>query len=66
MCFDIVRFVKFVRSVASLDGPGDKREKGGAGALEVFPEGAGEDYLHAVEEDPAKKESSYLAARIVI
>jgi len=60
MCFDIVGFV---RSVASLGGFRNERENRGAGTREFFLEkGAEEDYLYAVEEDPAKKESSYLAA----
>jgi len=64
MCFNIVRFI---RSVASLDRLRNERAKGGIGTREVFlEEGAGEDYLYAVEEDPAKKESSYLATRIGI
>lgn len=64
MCFGIVRFVG---SVASLDKLCSERAKGGTGTREVFlEEGVGEYYLYAVEEDPAKKESSYLATRIGI
>ena len=64
MCFGIVRFA---RSVTFLDGFRDEREKGRTGTREVFlNKGAGEDYLYTVEEDPAKKESSYLATRVGI
>lgn len=59
VCFNIVRFV------VSLNGFRDEREKGEACTGEVSPEkGGGEDYLHAVEENPAEKKSSYLTAGV--
>lgn len=58
ICFNIVRLVS---SLDRLRGEGE----GGTRAREVLlEEGRGKDGLHTVEEDPAKKESSYLTARI--
>ena len=58
MCFNIVRFV------VSLDGLLDERAKGVCTHEVPLEKGGTKDYLHAIEEDPAKEESSYLAAGI--